>query len=143
MCKTNQLQNCTKAEVVNAFDNTIHYTDYFLNKTVEWIKTKNAEYNTSLIYVSDHGESLGENGLYLHGMPYSIAPKEQKKVPFFMWLSEGYSMANHVDIQCLKSRSENNYSHDNLFHTVLGMLNVQTQVYDSDLDMLHTCKKIL
>ncbi|HEY0892527.1 MAG TPA: phosphoethanolamine--lipid A transferase, partial [Cellvibrio sp.] len=141
VCKTNQLQNCTKEEVVNAFDNTIHYTDYFLNKTIEWLKTKNAEYNTSLIYLSDHGESLGENGLYLHGMPYSIAPQEQKQVPFFMWLSEGYSAANHVDIQCLKSLGENNYSHDNLFHTVLGMLNIQTAVYRTDLDMLVPCRE--
>lgn len=142
VCKTNQLQDCTKEEVVNAFDNTIHYTDYFLNKTIEWLKTKSADYNTSLIYLSDHGESLGENGLYLHGMPYSIAPKEQKQVPFFMWLSEGYSAANHVDLQCLKSIGENNYSHDNLFHTVLGMLNIKTQVYQGDLDIMKACNTI-
>lgn len=141
VCKTNQLQNCTREEVVNAFDNTIRYTDYFLNKTIEWLKTKNAEYNTALIYLSDHGESLGENGLYLHGMPYSIAPKEQKQVPFFMWLSEEYAVATHVDIQCLNTISENNYSHDNLFHTVLGMLSIKTQVYQVDLDMLGKCRK--
>jgi len=142
VCKTNQLQDCTQAEVVNAFDNTIHYTDYFLNRTIEWLKTKNAEYNTSLIYVSDHGESLGENGLYLHGMPYSIAPKEQKQVPFFMWLSEEYSAANHVNTQCLKSMIKNSYSHDNLFHTVLGMLNIQTQVYQTNLDILVVCRNV-
>lgn len=142
VCKTNQLQDCTQAEVVNAFDNTIYYTDYFLNQTIEWLKTKNTEYNTSLIYLSDHGESLGDNGLYLHGMPYSIAPKEQKHVPFFMWLSDEYSAANHVDIQCLKSIIENNYSHDNLFHTVLGMLNIQTQVYQANLDILGVCRDV-
>lgn len=142
VCKTNQLQSCTNQEVVNAFDNTIHYTDYFLNKTIEWLKSKSSDYNTSLIYLSDHGESLGENGLYLHGMPYSIAPKEQKQVPFFMWLSEGYSDANHVDIQCLQRMSENSYSHDNLFHTVLGLLNIQTEVYKAKLDILAECRKI-
>ena len=141
VCKTNQLQNCTNAEVVNAFDNTIRYTDYFLNQTIEWLKTKNDQYNTSLIYLSDHGESLGENGLYLHGMPYSIAPKEQKQVPFFMWLSVNYVVANEIDSACLRNISANAYSHDNLFHTVMGMLNLQTGAYNSELDMVNSCRK--
>jgi lipid A ethanolaminephosphotransferase len=64
-------------------------------------------------------------------MPYSIAPKEQKQVPFFMWLSAGYSAANHIDSDCMRDLSVNPYSHDNLFHTVLGMLNLQTHVYDA------------
>jgi lipid A ethanolaminephosphotransferase len=143
VCKTNQLQNCTKTEVVNAFDNTLRYTDYFLDKTIEWLKTKSDQYNTSLIYLSDHGESLGENNLYLHGMPYSIAPKEQKQVPFFMWFSGDYEAANHIDRQCLKGASGDNYSHDNVFHTVLGALNIQTKVYNSDLDMFFPCRKKL
>lgn len=142
VCKTNQLQRCTKAEVVNAFDNTIRYTDYFLNKTIEWLKKNSEQYNTALIYLSDHGESLGENNLYLHGMPYSIAPKEQKQVPFFMWFSTGYVEANHLDNHCLMKLANDDYSHDNLFHTVLGMLNVQTRVYDAELDMVSTCKKM-
>lgn len=143
VCKTNQLQNCTKEEVVNAFDNTIRYTDYFLDKTIEWLKTKNDYYNTSLIYLSDHGESLGENNLYLHGMPYSIAPKEQKQVPLFMWFSADYTAANHIDNNCLRGISTSPYSHDNLFHTVLGMLNLQTRVYNKDLDILSQCKKVV
>jgi lipid A ethanolaminephosphotransferase len=142
VCKSNQLQNCTKNEVVNAYDNTIRYTDYFLNKTIEWLKSKSEYYNTSLIYLSDHGESLGENNLYLHGMPYSIAPKEQKQVPFFMWFSAGYSAANHIDIHCVRDISANPYSHDNLFHTVLGMLNLQTRVYDGSLDIISHCKGV-
>jgi len=141
VCKTNQLQDCTKAEVINAFDNTIRYTDYFLNQTIEWLKTKDDQYNTSLIYLSDHGESLGENSLYLHGMPYSIAPKEQKQVPFFMWLSANYIVANEIDSSCLRGVSTNSYSHDNLFHTVMGMLNLQTEVYNSELDMVNPCRK--
>lgn len=143
VCKTNQLQNCTEEELVNAFDNTIHYTDYFLNKTIEWLKTMNDHYNTSLIYLSDHGESLGENNLYLHGMPYSIAPKEQKQVPLFMWFSADYAAANHIDNNCLREISVNPYSHDNLFHTVLGMLNLQTSVYNKSLDILSQCKKVV
>ncbi|HSC67368.1 MAG TPA: phosphoethanolamine--lipid A transferase [Cellvibrio sp.] len=143
VCKTNQLQHCSKEEVVNAFDNTIHYTDYFLNKTVGWLKEKSDRYHTSLIYLSDHGESLGEANLYLHGMPYSIAPKEQTHVPLFMWFSEGYTAANHIDSNCLRRLgASNTYSHDNLFHTVLGILNVQTGVYDTSLDIIEPCRKI-
>lgn len=142
ICKTNQLQSCTKEEVVNAYDNTIRYTDYFLNSTIEWLKTKNGQYNASLLYLSDHGESLGENNLYLHGMPYSIAPKEQKQIPFFLWLSDDYEKANAINVDCLKNESGNSYSHDNLFHTVLGMLNVQTSIYNPDFDIISSCKNI-
>lgn len=140
VCKTNQLQNCTTEEVVNAFDNTIRYTDYFLNSTIEWLKTKSNQYNTSLIYLSDHGESLGENGLYLHGMPYTLAPKEQKQVPLFLWLSDDYAIANSINTECLKQNNTLNYSHDNLFHTVLGMLNIQTKVYNPELDIVKPCR---
>jgi lipid A ethanolaminephosphotransferase len=140
VCKTNQLQHCTREEVVNAFDNTIRYTDYFLNSTIEWLKTQTTKYNTALIYLSDHGESLGENGLYLHGMPYAIAPAEQKHVPFFFWLSDGFSQANAIDSQCLKNTGDQSFSQDNLFHTVLGLLNIQTHVYNSKLDMLKPCR---
>ena len=142
VCKTNQLQDCTKEEVINAFDNTIRYTDYFLNSTIEWLKTKNDQYNTALIYLSDHGESLGEDNLYLHGMPYSIAPKEQKQIPFFMWLSNDYEKANAISSDCLKNSTADNYSQDNLFHTVLGMLDVQTKVYNPVLDIIKPCQQI-
>lgn len=141
VCKDNQLQKCTREEVINAFDNTIRYTDYFLNGTIKWLATKASEYNTSLLYLSDHGESLGENHLYLHGMPYAIAPKEQTQVPFFLWLSEGFEKANAIDIHCLRKISDTAYSHDNLFHTVLGLLNVSTKVYDAELDIIKPCKK--
>lgn len=140
VCKTNQLHHCTKAEVVNAYDNTIRYTDYFLNHAIEWLKGKNSRYNTALVYLSDHGESLGENNLYLHGMPYSIAPKAQKQIPFFMWLSPDYETVNGIDRTCLNNQGANTWSHDNLFHTVLGMLNVQTRVYDPHLDIINACK---
>ncbi|WP_331351250.1 phosphoethanolamine--lipid A transferase [Cellvibrio sp. UBA7671] len=140
VCKTNQLQNCTTEEVINAYDNTIRYTDYFLNSTIEWLKTKSSQYNTSLLYLSDHGESLGENGLYLHGMPYALAPKEQKQVPLFLWLSDDYAKANAINTECLKQNNTLAYSHDNLFHTVLGMLNIQTQIYNPDLDIVKPCR---
>ncbi len=142
VCKTNQLQHCTRAEVINAYDNTIRYTDYFLNNAIEWLKQQTSQYNTALIYLSDHGESLGENGLYLHGMPYAIAPTEQKHVPFFFWLSDEFSQANRIDRQCLKDTGDNDFSHDNLFHTVLGLLNIQTRIYNPALDMLKPCRTL-
>jgi lipid A ethanolaminephosphotransferase len=141
-CKDNQLQNCAKDELINAFDNTIRYTDYFLSSTLKWLASKNSEYNTALVYLSDHGESLGEKNLYLHGMPYAIAPKEQKHVPFFFWLSGDFEKANAIDSECLRKISNASYTHDNLFHTVLGMLNVSTKVYQSELDILKTCRNI-
>ncbi len=140
VCKTNQLQNCTTEEVINAYDNTIRYTDYFLNSAIEWLKTKSSQYNTSLLYLSDHGESLGESGLYLHGMPYALAPKEQKQVPLFLWLSDDYAKANAINTECLKQNNTLAYSHDNLFHTVLGMLNIQTQIYNPNLDIVKPCR---
>jgi lipid A ethanolaminephosphotransferase len=139
-CKDNQLQNCAKEELTNAYDNTIRYTDYFLSSTLKWLSSKNSEYNTALIYVSDHGESLGEKNLYLHGMPYAIAPKEQTQVPFFLWFSRDFEKANAIDSACLRKISNAPYTHDHLFHTVLGMLNVSTRVYKSELDIVKTCR---
>ncbi|MEN0036559.1 MAG: phosphoethanolamine--lipid A transferase [Cellvibrio sp.] len=142
VCTTNQLQNCTHEEVVNAYDNTIRYTDYFLNKTIEWLKERGDKYNTALIYLSDHGESLGESGLYLHGMPYSIAPKEQTQIPLFMWLSAAYQTENHIDRPCLERvGAGNTYSHDYFFHTILSMLNLQTDIYNPELDIVRSCRK--
>jgi lipid A ethanolaminephosphotransferase len=141
-CKDNQLQNCKREELINAYDNTIRYTDYFLSSTLKWLSSKNSEYNTALIYVSDHGESLGEKHLYLHGMPYAIAPKEQTQVPFFLWFSRDFEKANAIDSTCLRKISDAPYTHDNLFHTVLGMLNVSTQVYNAKLDIIKPCKNI-
>jgi len=140
-CKDNQLQHCSKKELINAFDNTIRYADYFLNKTINWLAEKNPEYNTALLYLSDHGESLGEHGLYLHGMPYAIAPKEQKRVPFFLWISDDFKNANALDAECLNEYRTQPYSHDNLFHTVLGMLNISTHVYNAELDIAQPCRK--
>lgn len=140
VCQDSQLQNCTKEQLVNTFDNTIRYTDYFLNSTIGWLKTKDKQYNTSLLYLSDHGESLGEKNLYLHGMPYAFAPKEQKRIPFFLWMSTGFEQVNAIDTECLKKMSGAPYSHDNLFHTVLGMLNINSGVYKTQLDMVQPCR---
>ena len=140
VCRDNELQNCTHEELVNSFDNTIHYTDEFLNSTIEWLKQQSADYDTALIYLSDHGESLGEKSLYLHGMPYLIAPEEQKYIPFFFWFSEGFVQADKISRECLTANTHNNYSQDNLFHTVLGLLNLDTSVYKAELDMVKACR---
>lgn len=142
VCRVNKLQDCSSEEINNAFDNTIHYTDFFLNSTIEWLKTQNAFYNTALIYLSDHGESLGEKNLYLHGMPYVIAPDEQKHIPFFFWFSDGFAQDNKINSECLRALTSNEYSQDNLFHTTLGLLNIDTSLYKPELDMVKSCREL-
>jgi len=140
-CHTNQLQDCSEDELNNAYDNTIRYTDQFLAKTIDWLAANESTYNTAMVYLSDHGESLGENGLYLHGMPYMIAPKEQKHIPFFFWFSAGFEQDAGLQRDCLISNTHNEYSQDNLFHTLLGLMGVSTQVYQAELDMVQGCRK--
>lgn len=138
-CQTNQLQKCSQTELTNTYDNTIRYTDSFLNQVIEWLKQKEGQYNTAMIYVADHGESLGENGIYLHGMPYMMAPKAQTHVPFFYWLSDSFAHAYHIDSTCLAAKQHQTFSQDNLFDSILGMLNIKTHIYRPALDMLAGC----
>ena len=140
VCKTNQLQSCTQEEVVNAYDNAILYTDSFLDKTINFLKQNDQKYNTAMVYLSDHGESLGENNLYLHGLPYMIAPEEQKKVPFIVWLSDNYQSNYAINKSCLEDKSQDSLSHDNFFSSMLGLTSIQTLVHDSDLDIFESCK---
>ena len=140
VCKVNKLQDCSQEELVNAFDNTIHYTDGFLNNTINWLKSQSANYNTAMIYLSDHGESLGEKGLYLHGMPYVFAPQEQKHVPFFFWFSPEFEATFQIKRDCLTEKSTKEFSHDNLFHTTLGLLGVETSLYNKELDITNGCR---
>lgn len=89
-CDTNEIQTCTKEQLVNTYDNTLVYVDYIVDKAINLLKEHQDKFTTSLVYLSDHGESLGENGIYLHGLPYAIAPDSQKQVPMLLWLSEDY-----------------------------------------------------
>ena len=139
-CDTSELRKCTKQQVVNSYDNSVLYTDHVLAKTIGFLKSQSERYDTAMLYVSDHGESLGENNLFLHGMPYAIAPKEQTHVPMVMWLSDSYASSRGIDQGCLRSRAAQHASHDDLFHTVLGMLDVQTRTYEPALDVLRTCR---
>ncbi|MGB5867743.1 MAG: sulfatase-like hydrolase/transferase [Arcobacteraceae bacterium] len=135
VCKTNQLEQCTKEEINNAYDNAILYTDTFLSKTINFLKKYDTQYNAGLIYMSDHGESLGENGVYLHGLPYFMAPDAQTHIGSLMWFSN--SMKQELDTKKLEQRKNNNYSQENLFHTLLGVFDVKADVYKKELDILH------
>lgn len=135
-CKTNQLDQCSDEEINNAYDNAILYTDHFLAETINLLKDNDNNFETAMLYVSDHGESLGENGLYLHGLPYLLAPDNQKHVPMVMWFGQHFDMETD-DIAALKQRANNKYSHDNVFHTLLSFVEVQTDVYEPSLDILH------
>lgn len=133
-CKTNQLEKCTQEEIGNTYDNAILYTDYFLSKVVNFLKPYSKSHETTMFYMSDHGESLGENGLYLHGMPYFMAPEEQTHIGAMMWF--GDEMKKDIDTAKLKSYSDKAFSHDNLFHTIIGLFEVDTKIYDKNMDIL-------
>ncbi|WP_342315248.1 phosphoethanolamine--lipid A transferase [Lysobacter sp. FW306-1B-D06B] len=137
-CETADLGDCTRDEIVNAYDNSVLYTDDFLARTIRFLAEQSAR-DTALIYVSDHGESLGENGLYLHGVPYAIAPDTQTHVPMVMWLSPGMAAERDIDIACMKRESHEPVSQDNLFHSVLGLMQVRTPEYDATLDLFDRC----
>ncbi len=138
-CATNALQQCPREQVVNAYDNTILYTDHFLAATIDWLKAQEAQWAPALEYVSDHGESLGESNLYLHGLPYRFAPDTQKHVPWIVWLSPAFERQSGIRLSCLAGRRDQKFSHDDYFHSTLGLLGVQTKVYDAARDIHAAC----
>ncbi|KRA81900.1 hypothetical protein ASD78_01100 [Lysobacter sp. Root667] len=137
-CETSELGQCSLAEIVNAYDNAILHTDAFLARTIRYLAEQNGR-DAAMIYLSDHGESLGENGLFLHGVPYAIAPQTQLRVPMVMWLSPGFAASRGVDTACLRHEAGQPVSHDNLFHSVLGLMQVRTSVYDAKRDLFGRC----
>ncbi len=142
VCMTNELESCSRESIIAAYDNTILYTDHFLDQTIELLRAAGVrdDVNTAMMYFSDHGESLGERNLYLHGAPYFMAPAEQREVPMMVWLSEGFRDRFGIDQRCLAARTDQAFSHDNVFHSVLGMLNVNTAVYNPGLDIFSPCR---
>ena len=140
-CPRSDIQNCTAEALMNTYDNTILYTDYILSQVVNKLKQQQEKFDTAMFYLSDHGESLGEKGMYLHGAPYSIAPIEQTSIPMLAWFSEDFSQDNHLNMACLAKEAEKGgFSHDNLFDSLLGLMNVQTQVYQPELDIFARCR---
>jgi len=136
VCKSNQLQECKKEEVINAYDNTIVYTDKFLSEVIEFLKRNQKKYKVAMYYIADHGESLGENGIYLHGLPYFIAPEAQKHPASVAWFGDNFD----INVSCVKKIAKNAYSHDNLFSTLLGLMSVKTKVYNPDMDIFEKCR---
>ncbi|MBI3144960.1 MAG: phosphoethanolamine--lipid A transferase [Pseudogulbenkiania sp.] len=139
VCRTSELSQCSQQDIVNGFDNTLRYTDHMLSGLIDLLRA-NGEVNSGLIYLSDHGESLGENNVYLHGMPYLFAPEAQKHIPAVMWFSDGFRQETGLDTRCLAAKKDLPWSQDNLFHSVLGVLGVETRVYDGRLDLFQGCK---
>lgn len=140
-CPRSDIENCELDEIVNTYDNTILYTDFVLSQTIAKLKKLETKYNTALFYISDHGESLGESGLFLHGTPYSLAPEHQTKVPMIVWMSESFKQSKNVNTSCLKQAAEqNSYSQDNVFHSMLGIMDVETEVYNAEMDLFDQCR---
>ncbi|QZY93293.1 phosphoethanolamine transferase EptA [Pantoea dispersa] len=140
-CDSNQIQDCDHQALVNTYDNSLLYTDDMLSRTIDKLKGLSDRFNVALVYLSDHGESLGEHGMYLHGAPYLFAPSQQTHIPLLLWMSPGYAAAYHIDQACLRQQAaEAAVSQDNLFHTVLGLFNIQTQQYQPQLDMIKSCQ---
>ena len=98
------------------------------------------KFASAMIYMSDHGESLGEDGLYLHAAPYFIAPSQQTHIPFITWFTPEYLVDTGLNLDCLRKTTAYPSSHDNLFHTVLGMMAVETSAYDQNLDRFAACR---
>jgi lipid A ethanolaminephosphotransferase len=138
-CATAELRDCTREQVVNAYDNAILYTDHVLAAVIRALKEA-PRLDSAMIYVSDHGESLGEHGLYLHGIPYAIAPEQQTHVPMLVWVSRALSASGDVDVTCLRGKSHDALSHDNLFHSVLGLMDVTTSAYLPGRDIFAGCR---
>ena len=133
-CTDPTFKSCSKESIRAAYDSSIRYTDRVVAELIRKLQNR-TDINTALIYLSDHGESLGENGLYLHGAPYYIAPDEQKIVPMVMWFSEPFKKNYTIDTRVIEENSHKPVTHDYLYHTILGLLNVHSSTYDSQWDL--------
>ncbi|WP_258179602.1 phosphoethanolamine transferase [Photobacterium iliopiscarium] len=140
-CNRSDIENCTDQEIKNVYDNTILYTDYVDEQVIKLLKKNEGKYNVAMLYMSDHGESLGENGFYLHGAPFPIAPKEQKHVPWLLWIPTQYAQQKGINLSCLRSKEDiDHLSHDNLFHSLLGLYGVKSKVINPALDISTSCR---
>jgi len=141
-CRGVEFSQCSMEEVRNAYDNSLLYTDDFLSQLIDKLAARADTIDAGLFYMSDHGQSLGENGLYLHGMPYALAPSQQKHIPFVLWLSPQLTGTLELDLTCLtKDAMSRPLSHDNLFPSLLGIMEVETELKDEALDMVTPCRR--
>lgn len=137
-CRSVDFETCTPETIANAYDNALLYTDHILSEIIDRLKAREDRLDGAMIYMSDHGESLGENGLYLHGAPYMFAPEQQTHVPFVLWTAPDLNRS--VDRACMTEQATEPHSHDNLFHSVLGLMQVKTEVYNPALDIFAACR---
>jgi lipid A ethanolaminephosphotransferase len=114
------MANAVKSELVNAYDNTILYTDYLVHSVIETLKNEFPDRRSCVIFISDHGESLGEDGNYMHGLPKDMAPACQLEIPFIVWTSDN----------TLKVKDIPKAGHYNIYHTVLDFLGLEAPFYD-------------
>ena len=121
VCTTVEMSKANPQELMNAYDNSVLYTDYIIHSAIEILK-EFTDRRTCMLYVSDHGESLGEGNLYMHGVPMSIAPKEQIEIPFIVWTSK--------DAVEVKELAEVGQYH--VFHSVMDFLGVESPIFDED-----------
>ena len=121
VCNTVEMSKVDPAELNNAYDNSILYTDYLIHNTIEAMKVLE-DWSSCVLFVSDHGESLGENNLYMHGVPMSMAPREQVEIPFIVWTSNSNQRVKKQEV-----------GHYHVFHSVLDFFGVQSPVYDSNM----------
>lgn len=138
-CDTNSIQGCSREALINTYDNTIVYTDHVLASVIRQLQQLKG-FQSAMWYLSDHGESTGEHGLYLHGAPYMLAPSQQTHVPMLMWFSQAWQQQVPALIPCLKQQLDQPRSQDNLFPTMLALLDIRSKVLDAGLDMHHGCK---
>ena len=138
-CDRGNVQDCERQTIINAYDNTIVYTDHVLARLIDLLETQ--PYPTAMLYVSDHGESLGEYNVYLHGLPLAVAPSQQTHIPMIFWASPNFLEAKTIDPVLLAASRANPYSHENLFHSFLGLFDVQTALYEPSLDLFLPARK--
>lgn len=134
-CETNRIQNCDVGALVNTYDNSIDYTSKTIARAIEVARSQASGMDVAVVYLSDHGESLGERNIYLHGLPRLLAPSEQIRVPMLVWQSQDTQRRLDVPQACLASVSGRSYSHDNLFHSMLGFFGVSAAAYRPELDI--------
>ena len=138
-CRTAEFAKCSNEEIRNAYDNTILFSDHILAQTVDILGAAQDRVTPAMFFVSDHGESLGEDGLYLHGAPRFMAPETQYKVPMMMWFSQAYEAQMGLNRACVAAKSNEKLSQDNMFSTILAMMDVQTEASDPALNILAGC----
>ncbi|MBO8416114.1 MAG: sulfatase-like hydrolase/transferase, partial [Proteobacteria bacterium] len=140
-CRRPDVEKCSREEVINAYDNSILYTDHVIYELIEVLESRMDKVDPMLLYISDHGESLGENGLYLHAAPYAVAPDEQTTIPLQLWLPDKTAEALQLNKQCLRDKAlAGGYSHDNFFHSLLGLLQISAPEYEPGLDIFNVCE---